>query len=110
MHFAGPPRKSSHPPPYALKPKRTVFWRRHSLNARFIAVVVLGALSILLLLFRLLGGLSSAADTFTKAPRGEPNVVLVTTIDPNLGKDLVAALKHNRDAYANQHGTTGSER
>ena len=106
MHFAGPPRKSSHPPPYAIRQKATAPWRRYAQNPKQLGVVVLAILSVLFLLFKLLSGSGSSEQEHTqRAPRGHPNVVLVTPFEPGMSKSLVQTIKQNREGYAKKHGT-----
>ena len=95
MHFALPPRKSSHPPPYA-RTQRSSSLRRKRLKQGAILCVV-----ALLLILGVPKIFSSAAD---RIPPGTPEVVVVTVIDPALGEQYVERIKENRQNYVSRHG------
>jgi len=46
----------------------------------------------------------SSTPPMTKAPSGQPNVVLVTVIDGERGELYNEAIKKNRESYAIKHG------
>ena len=97
MHFALPPRKTSHPPPYARYRSRPPLLRRSRL--RSIAIIACGALAVLLLFFRLS---RSASD---RPPPGTPPVVIVTPVDEDMfSRSYISKIKKNRDRYAARHG------
>ncbi|KAI9839583.1 MAG: hypothetical protein M1819_002209 [Sarea resinae] len=99
MHFALPPRKTSHPPPYASRSLRSTSLRRKRLQ--FGAIIACAALGLIFLLSRIFS--SSWAD---RPPAGTPEVVLVTTIDDKAySKDYVEKVKRNRQDYASRHET-----
>lgn len=100
MHYAFP-QKGTRREPWAVK--RKGFGRQGwQVIAASLGSVIIG----LYLLSKLLGGFSSAQpeEDFTKAPFGQPNVVLVTTIDPHMHQSLTEAIKRNRMEYAERHG------
>ncbi|KAG9953067.1 glycosyltransferase family 34 protein, partial [Aureobasidium melanogenum] len=97
MHFAFPPRKTSHPPPYAARSSRSGFLRYSQL--RNILVLAVGALITLYLLSGLFSGSGSVS-----IPAGTPRAVVVTTLDPSLSQSYKAAIKANRKHYAAKHG------
>lgn len=45
-----------------------------------------------------------SAPVLTKAPSGQPNVVVVTVLDNERGDVFNEALKANRNEYAAKHG------
>ena len=99
MQFALPPRKSSHPPPYARSPRSSLYRRKRLKTG---AAIACGAVAFLYILLRLLS--SSSSSTIEIIPAGTPEVVIVTLLDPALGKEYIAKIKENRDDYASRHG------
>ena len=100
MHYALPQRKSSHPPAYAIKPKKSLREQR-----RLFVIIGIGALALIFLLYRLFGSRSlGTGETSSKAPYGQPYVVVVTTINPDADPDFVEKIKANRIEYATKHG------
>ncbi|KAL1305179.1 hypothetical protein AAFC00_002100 [Neodothiora populina] len=102
MHFAFPPRKSSNPPPYAMRSSRSYAGSRFFTRAsrlQQLLVVVLGAFTTIWLVARLFGGSSAPS-----IPAGTPRAVVVTTIDPSLSPSYKEAIKSNRKHYAEKHG------
>lgn len=98
MHFAFPPRKTSHPPPYALRQTRSPLLRRSRLQ--LIALVALGCIAGLYMLSKLFG-----SSSITEAiPAGTSPVVIVTTLDKSKGDAFNEKIKQNRKAYAARHG------
>ncbi len=96
MHFALPPRKTSHPPPYA-RPYRSSTIRRRQLQKG--AVLASAAILIIYLLTRLL---SSSPG---RPPAGVPEVVVVTVLDrARMSDAYIAKIMENRDDYAARHG------
>lgn len=70
---------------------------------------MVGFLALTFLVYRLIPWSSSPSKSFTRAPYGYPNVVVVTTIDPALEESdprLVESIKANRMEYAAKHGYT----
>ncbi|KAI9889712.1 MAG: hypothetical protein M1814_005011 [Vezdaea aestivalis] len=111
MHFALPPRKTSQPPPYAIRKNRNFFsfssFRRKQLQAA--ALVGLGVLAILYLLSTLLrrGNTARHGIFGGGAPMGTPEVVIVTILDEeNYPSTYLEKIKANRVDYARRHGYT----
>ena len=96
MHFALPPRKTSIPPLYARKSRGPSALQRQWLKT---TALVGGALLAIVFLTRFL--LSSSENA---TPAGTPEVVIVTVIEPSLGKEYVDKIKQNRQFYADRHG------
>ncbi|KAI9849030.1 MAG: hypothetical protein M1837_005921 [Sclerophora amabilis] len=96
MHFALPPRKTSHPPPYAPRTSRSPLLPKPRLQ--FIAVVACCALVIIFLFSRL----------FTSSdgpPSGTSDVVIVTPLDDKMySQEYLEKIKKNRQHYADKHG------
>jgi mannan polymerase II complex MNN11 subunit len=109
MHFALPPRKTSNPPPYAVRNTRNSFsfsaFRRKRLQA--VGLAALGALSILWLITSLLhDGIFSGNP---RPPAGVPEVAIVTLIDDEgSSADYIEKIKQNRIDYAARHGKISS--
>jgi mannan polymerase II complex MNN11 subunit len=100
MHYALPQRKSSHPPAYAIKPKKSLREQR-----QLFAFIGIGILALILLLYRLLSSWSlGVREISSKAPYGQPDVVVVTTINPEADPDFVEKIKANRIEYSLKHG------
>lgn len=100
MHFALPPRKTSHPPPYA-RPYRSSTIRRRQLQKG--AVLASTAILIIYLLTRLV---SSSPG---RPPAGVPEVVLVTVLDrARMSDAYITKIMENRDDYAARHGKSQS--
>lgn len=59
-----------------------------------------GGLTVILLLLWLFGGSSST----TSIPPGTPEVVIVTTLDPQMSESFKQNIKDNRRDYASRHG------
>ena len=98
MHFAFPPRKTSNPPPYARNQRSSSFRRK---RLKLGAVLACAALTFLLLALRFFSGSAE------KIPAGTPEVVVVTVLDSDMGRQYVDRIKENRQYYANQHGMFG---
>lgn len=103
MHFAFPPRKTSNPPPYAVRSSTPSYLRNERL--RYLVVLVLGVIGVLYLLISLLSGSGGPS-----IPSGTPGVVIVTTLEPELSKAHRDAIIANRRDYASRHGKTTSPR
>lgn len=99
MQFAYPPRKTSHPPPYAIRNSRSLsFTQRRQLQ--FAAVITCIAFLLILLLSR---AFSSSEE---RIPPGTSQVVIVTLLDEeNLSAGYMEKIKKNRKDYAARHGT-----
>lgn len=110
MHFALPPRKTSHPPPYA--PRQSRFPGPRLRRLQTLALFALALLTTLYLLARFLP--SSTTDRLTTTPSflstpppGTPLVVIVTPLD-RVSYDAVylQKIKENRVKYAKAHDYT----
>lgn len=103
MHYALPQRKSSQPAPYEVKPKKSL---RQDRVLRILFVV--SVLTLLFIIYRLLSHwFFYPRSGLTRAPYGYPNVVVVTTIDPEVEEEepqLIENIKANRLEYAAKHG------
>ena len=97
MHFAFPPRTTSHPPPYAVRNSRSPFLRRGRLQN--IALTGLGAIGLLWFVIHLISGSGT-----TRVPSGTPSAVLVTVLDPKDSETFNSAIRENRRDYASRHG------
>jgi len=96
MHFALPPRKTSHPPPYA-RASRSSSVRRKQLQ--FGAVIACSALFLVYLISRIV-------FPSPGAPAGTPKVVIVTLLDRDgMSKEYIRKIEENRKDYAARHGT-----
>jgi hypothetical protein len=111
MHFALPPRKTSRPPPYAVRqqpgfripPALKNLLRRDKL--RLVVLGILGFLTTFWLLGRLLRGGSSSGANLPKVAIGSgAPVVVVTVIDSDADPIWARKIKQNREAYAKRHG------
>jgi len=100
MHYALPQRKSSYLPAYAIKPKKSLREQR-----RLFVIIGIGALALIFLLYRQLRSWPlGVEENPSKAPYGQPGVVVVTTINPGADPDFVEKIKANRIEYATKHG------
>ena len=96
MQFALPPRKTSHPPPYA-RPSRTSSVRKRQLQVGAVA-----GCTLLFLIFLASRLFSSSAE---RPPPGTPNVLLVTILDhESMSKEYISRIEENRKDYAARHG------
>ncbi|KIW06242.1 uncharacterized protein PV09_02716 [Verruconis gallopava] len=112
MHYAYPGRKSSHPTSFTPRQSRSSIL--HTIRRRVRLRTLLTAALALGLLYLVLSWLFSSSSTeissipvapvFTKAPSGEPNVVIVTVLDDEKGQVYNTAVKQNRQEYAEKHG------
>lgn len=97
-----PPRKTSRPPPYAVRNSRSslkALFARDRL--RFLAVILFGCIGIIYLFGRLFSSESSEV-----IPAGTPLVVIVTAINKSWDPAFVEKIKKNRQDYAARHGYT----
>lgn len=98
MHFALPPRKSSHPPPYARASRSSPIRRKQLQFGAWIGCAALAAITIYLVT-RLL---SFSPD---RIPGGTSEAVIVTLIDPeHMSNEYISRIKENRQDYADRHG------
>ncbi|KAL8993630.1 MAG: hypothetical protein Q9169_006205 [Polycauliona sp. 2 TL-2023] len=101
MHFAYPPRKSSHPPAYAARgqSRSLTYTQRRQLKTG--GVILCSLIILLLILMRLFG---SSGENI---PAGTPEVVIVTMIDEEgMSEGYIEKVKENRRDYAERHGYT----
>jgi hypothetical protein len=107
MHFALPPRKTSHPPPYArAAAARNSSDRRRQLY-QLCSYVVLGILTIYLIVRYAFSSRHTDAEEIERIPAGTSPVVIVTVFDEeNTSPDYVQKIKANREDYASRHGIT----
>ncbi|KAI9804796.1 MAG: hypothetical protein M1825_001164 [Sarcosagium campestre] len=95
MHFAFPPRKTSHPPPYANRSSRNPLLRRSQLQ---LAAFVAGVILIIIYIF-------ARSSGSARIPSGTPPVVIVTPFDDHAhSKEHINRVKDNRLDYAKRHG------
>lgn len=105
MHFALPPRKTSHPPPYVRNGFPSAAQRRRRL-IQFAAYTVLGLLT-LYLVAKFIISYNPAVDIEDGpgAVEGPQDVVLVTMFDnATMSEDYMRIVRANRDDYAARHG------
>jgi hypothetical protein len=105
MHFALPPRKTSHPPPYArAAAARNSSDRRRKLY-QLGSYVVLGILTIYLLFHYAFSSRHTGEEEMQRLPAGTPPVVIVTVLDEeHMSPDYIQKIKTNREDYASRHG------
>ncbi|KAK4166161.1 family 34 putative glycosyltransferase [Cladorrhinum sp. PSN259] len=101
MHYAYPPRKASHPPPYAPRTSRNIPGLRRN-RAKLLAIVGLFFITVIWLLTR---PSSHHAVPSPHKPSGNPPVVIVTVLDETTyDKDYLDTIRENRLKYAEKHG------
>ncbi|KAF2236538.1 glycosyltransferase family 34 protein [Viridothelium virens] len=98
MHFAFPPRKSSHPPPYAVRSSRSSPLLRRQRLRNWGLLATLAVFTIFLL------SRYSGTGGSEKIPSGTPPCVIVTIIDQEAPSAFIRAIKDNRNDYAARHG------
>lgn len=105
MHFALPPRKPSHPLPYARKPTPTANAQRRRRQLQILGYVTLGALTLLLVLkYIWSSGLNGVEDGPSEI-EGRQDIVIVTVFNNDtMGDEYVRMIRSNRDHYAARHG------
>lgn len=96
MHFALPPRKSSNPPLYTRTSRSSSFWRE---RLKLGAILAFAALVIIFFAIRLF-----STHSTDQMPLGTPEAIIVTLLDPELGKEYVDKIRENRQDYADRHG------
>jgi hypothetical protein len=100
MHFAYPPRKNSHPPPFRPRSSKLPLIRRTRINA--ILLIFVTFLVGLFFFTRSWGGSSAYQE---HQPSGNPPVVIVTLLDEGVyNGGYLSTVKENRKHYAAQHG------
>ncbi len=101
MHFALPPRKTSHPPPYA-RASRSSPIRRQQLQV--FGVIACTILTLIYFATRLF---SSSAE---KVPADTPEVVIVTLLDDaTMSDEYRERIMENRRYYASKQGMIKSQ-
>jgi len=105
MHFALPPRKTSHPPPYArAAAARNSSDRRRKLY-QLGSYVVFGVLTIYLIFYCVFSSRHAGEEEIESIPPGTPPVVIVTVLDEeHMSPDYIKKIKTNREDYASRHG------
>jgi mannan polymerase II complex MNN11 subunit len=105
MHFALPPRKTSHPPPYArATAARNSSDRRQKLY-QLGSYVVFGILTIYLIFHYVFSSRHAGEEEIESIPPGTPPVVIVTVLDEeHMSPDYIKKIKTNREDYASRHG------
>jgi hypothetical protein len=105
MHYALPQRKSSSKvPAYAIRPNRPGFQLRQ-IRPQFAALIALGVLAILYLLFNLFGASSSHLISIPiGSAYGSSDVVLVTVFRDVEDEAIREQVIQNRKEYAEKHG------
>ncbi|KAK5116353.1 hypothetical protein LTR62_007900 [Meristemomyces frigidus] len=99
MQFPYPRKTSSPTSPYA--PTRSSY-PRPRYNFRSLALYIITGIALLWLVVHFLSGLSTSKTE--RPPPGTPEVVIVTTLDPNLSPRHRQSLIENRKDYASRHG------
>ena len=96
MHFALPPRKTSHPPPYTRTYRSTPIRRKQLQVGAIIACAILVLIYLARRLF---------AESAERAPPGTPETILVTLLDPDgMSKEYMNRIIENRKYYAAKQG------
>lgn len=104
MHFALPPRKTSHPPPYARNTSNTHIHRRRR-QLQLGGYSVLALLTLYLVLRYILLADSDHARTGPSGIDGRQDIVIVTVLEDGLmSENYIHMVKKNREHYAAQHG------
>jgi hypothetical protein len=105
MHFALPPRKTSHPPPYArAAAARNSSDRRRKLY-QLGSYVVFGFLAIYLIFHYVISSRYVGEEEIESIPPGTPPVIIVTVLDEeHMSPDYIKKIKMNREDYASRHG------
>lgn len=99
MQFALPPRKTSHPPPYARPVRLPTDRRRQQLLGGLLVFTVLT-------LYLLVSWIRSPGNYRDHAPAGSPDVVIVTVFDTaSMSEEYISKIKENREDYAQRHGS-----
>ena len=106
MHFALPPRKTSHPPPYVRNSNLTAAAHRRRKQIQVLAYAVLGVLT-LYLIYEFLFSFRSAEgrEDGATAIEGSQDIVIVTVFDnATMNENYMRMVRANRDDYAARHG------
>lgn len=106
MHFALPPRKTSHPPPYVRSSNLTAAAQRRRKQVQLLAYIVLGLLTLLLVARLYLSWDSAGShDNGMNSIEGPQDIVIVTVFDnATMSEDYMRIVQANRNDYAARHG------
>src|SRR5689334_170362 len=106
MHFALPPRKTSHPPPYVRNSNLTAAAQRRRKQLQLLAYAVLGLLTLYLVVeFVFSFGAAEDHDHAATDIQGAQDIVIVTVFDnASMSEDYMRIVRANRDDYAARHG------
>jgi mannan polymerase II complex MNN11 subunit len=108
MHFALPPRKTSHPPPYVRNSNLAAAaqWRRKQIQ--LLGYLILGLLTIYLVVrFYLSFDDARGQNTGSSSIDSPQDIVLVTVFDnATMSEDYMHMIRANRVDYARRHGPT----
>jgi mannan polymerase II complex MNN11 subunit len=107
MHFALPPRKTSHPPPYARNTSSNALVHRRRRQLQIAGYAILALLTLYLVLRHTLLADADHTSTGPAGIDGQQDIVIVTLLDHEvMSKEYVHMVKTNRDHYAARHGRT----
>lgn len=107
MHFALPPRKTSHPPPYARNTTSNALVQRRRRQLQVVGYAILALLTLYLVLRYILLPDADHAGTGPSGIDGPQDIVLVTVFDDKvMSEEYIRMVKTNRNHYAAQHGRT----
>jgi mannan polymerase II complex MNN11 subunit len=111
MHFALPPRKTSHPPPYVRNSNLTAAAQRRRKQIQFLAYAVLGLLTLYLVIKAFLSfRTADGQDNNASSIEGPQDIVIVTVFDhATMSEDYMGIIKANRGDYAARHGKCAND-
>jgi hypothetical protein len=95
------PRKSSHPPAFHPRQASSYTYPHRRRTLRNLAPYLLGGVALLWFLIWLF---SSGSSPARRAPPGTPEVVIVTTLSPQMSESYKQKITENRQDYASRHG------
>jgi mannan polymerase II complex MNN11 subunit len=105
MHFALPPRKTSHPPPYVRAATRSTSNRRKA-QAKIGGLILFAIAAFWFILRAYIHTLPNHALALKEGvPYVKPKIVILTILDENtMSADFIHKVRMNRDDYAARHG------
>ena len=105
MHFALPPRKTSHPPPYVRNSNLTAAAQRRRKQIQLLAYFVLGLLTLYLAVkFIFSFNPVDQHDNGAGQIEGPQDIVIVTVFDnATMSEDYMRIVRANRDDFAARH-------
>ena len=104
MHFALPPRKASHPLPYARKPPPPPNAQRNRRQLQILGYVTLSVLTFLLVLKYFWSSGRNVEDGPSEI-EGRQDIVIVTVFNNDtMSDEYMRMIRSNRDHYASRHG------